>query len=242
MSNLIVVNSLSKIYKSGKEGVNALSNISFSVEKGEFLAFSGASGSGKTTLLNLIGTLDSISSGNVIIDGQSIAQMDEKEKTAFRRNTLGFVFQCYNLIPVLSALENVSLSFYPLKKEEKERLGLYSANDVKEASKRALDAVGLSDYYDRKPGEMSGGQQQRVSIARAIARRPLLILADEPTANLDSKNSIMILDLFSELNKKYGITVICSSHDQDVLDKVNRTIILKDGVVIEDRRRWTLFF
>ncbi len=237
MSNLIVVNSLSKIYKSGKEGVNALSNISFSVEKGEFLAFSGASGSGKTTLLNLIGTLDSISSGNVIIDGQSIAQMDEKEKTAFRRNTLGFVFQCYNLIPVLSALENVSLSFYPLKKEEKERLGLYSANDVKEASKRALDAVGLSDYYDRKPGEMSGGQQQRVSIARAIARRPLLILADEPTANLDSKNSIMILDLFSELNKKYGITVICSSHDQDVLDKVNRTIILKDGVVIEDRRR-----
>ena len=237
MSNLIVVNSVSKIYKSGKEGVNALSNISFSVEKGEFLAFSGASGSGKTTLLNLIGTLDSISSGNVIIDGQSIAQMDEKEKTAFRRNTLGFVFQCYNLIPVLSALENVSLSFYPLKKEEKERLGLYSANDVKEASKRALDAVGLSDYYDRKPGEMSGGQQQRVSIARAIARRPLLILADEPTANLDSKNSIMILDLFSELNKKYGITVICSSHDQDVLDKVNRTIILKDGVVIEDRRR-----
>ena len=235
MSNLIVVNSLSKIYKSGKEGVNALSNISFSVEKGEFLAFSGASGSGKTTLLNLIGTLDSISSGNV--DGQSIAQMDEKEKTAFRRNTLGFVFQSYNLIPVLSALENVSLSFYPLKKEEKERLGLYSANDVKEASKRALDAVGLSDYYDRKPGEMSGGQQQRVSIARAIARRPLLILADEPTANLDSKNSIMILDLFSELNKKYGITVICSSHDQDVLDKVNRTIILKDGVVVEDRRR-----
>ena len=145
MSNLIVVNSLSKIYKSGKEGVNALSNISFSVEKGEFLAFSGASGSGKTTLLNLIGTLDSISSGNVIIDGQSIAQMDEKEKTAFRRNTLGFVFQCYNLIPVLSALENVSLSFYPLKKEEKERLGLYGANDVKEASKRALGTVGLSD-------------------------------------------------------------------------------------------------
>lgn len=237
MSNLIVVNSLSKIYKSGKESVNALSNISFSVERGEFLTFSGASGSGKTTLLNLIGTLDSITSGNVVINGQSIAQMNEKEKTAFRRNTLGFVFQSYNLIPVLTALENVSLSFYPLKKEEKERLGLHSANDIKEASKQALDAVGLADYYDRKPGEMSGGQQQRVSIARAIARRSLLILADEPTANLDSKNSIMILDLFSELNKNYGITVICSSHDQDVLDKVNRTIILKDGVVIEDRRR-----
>lgn len=231
--NLIEISSLVKLYKSGHEDVKALDGISLSVEKGELMAISGASGSGKTTLLNLIGTLDSISSGEIHFGSYALSKMSEKEKTSFRRLNLGFIFQSYNLIPVITALENVELAFQPLSKNEKEKLGI---DDYRKASIEALEAVGLKGYENRKPGEMSGGQQQRVSIARAIVRRPSLILADEPTANLDSTNSHLILDLLKELNEKYGITIIYSSHDQEVLDAVRRVVVLKDGKIVGDSK------
>ncbi len=233
-SNLITITDLTKIYRTGKEEVKALSGINLTVEKGEFTAFSGHSGSGKTTLLNLIGTLDSITEGDILFNGRSLRGMNEKEKTLFRRLNLGFVFQSYNLVPVLTSLENVLLSFEPLKKCDIRALGI---EDTKAAAVKALEDVGLGEYLDRKPGELSGGQQQRVSIARAVVRRPLLMLCDEPTANLDSRNSAVILDLLEKLNRDYGITVICSSHDSDVLEKVRRTVVLRDGKVVEDMRK-----
>lgn len=231
--NQIEISSLVKIYKTGDEEVRAIDGIDLEIKEGELVAFSGASGSGKTTLLNLIGTLDSISSGDIKLGQYSLSRMSEREKTSYRRLNLGFIFQSYNLIPVLTALENVELAFQPLSKDEIESLGI---KDIKKASIEALKAVGLEGYENRRPGEMSGGQQQRVSIARAIARNPKLILADEPTANLDSKNSQIVLKLLEKLNKEKHITVIYSSHDQEVLDNVRRIVILKDGRIVEDKR------
>ena len=181
----------------------------------------------------MIGTLDGITSGDIMIDGVSIAEMSEKEKTAYRRVNLGFIFQSYNLIPVLSALENVELAFQPLSRDEIAALGI---TDTRQAAMDALKAVGLEGYETRRPGQLSGGQQQRVSIARAIVRKPRIILADEPTANLDSKNSLMVLSLLSKLSHDHKITVIYSSHDQEVLKNVKRVIILKDGKIVEDRK------
>lgn len=231
--NQIEISSLTKIYKTGDEEVRAIDGISLEIEEGDLVAFSGASGSGKTTLLNLIGTLDSISSGDIKLGQYSLSKMSEREKTAYRRLNLGFIFQSYNLIPVLTVLENVELAFQPLTKDEIAALGIA---DTKKASIEALKAVGLEGYENRKPGEMSGGQQQRVSIARAIVRNPKLILADEPTANLDSKNSQIVLKLLEQLNIEKRITVIYSSHDLEVLDNVRRIIILKDGKILEDKR------
>ena len=159
--------------------------------------------------------------------------MNEKEKTNYRKLNLGFIFQSYNLIPVLSALENVELAFQPLSKQELAEIGI---SDTKLAAKEALKAVGLEGYEERRPGQLSGGQQQRVSIARAIVRKPKILLADEPTANLDSKNSLLILALLSKLSHENKITVIYSSHDQEVLKNVERVIILKDGKLVEDKK------
>ncbi len=230
---MIEIKSLVKIYKTGDEEVRAIDDISLNIEQGEIVAISGASGSGKTTLLNLIGTLDNISSGDIIINEHSIASMNEKEKTDYRKLNLGFIFQSYNLIPVLSALENVELAFQPLSKQELAEIGI---SDTKLAAKEALKAVGLEGYEERRPGQLSGGQQQRVSIARAIVRKPKILLADEPTANLDSKNSLLILALLSKLSHENKITVIYSSHDQEVLKNVERVIILKDGKLVEDKK------
>lgn len=230
---MIEIKSLVKIYKTGDEEVRAIDDISLNIEQGEIVAISGASGSGKTTLLNLIGTLDNISSGDIIINEHSIASMNEKEKTNYRKLNLGFIFQSYNLIPVLSALENVELAFQPLSKQELAEIGI---SDTKLAAKEALKAVGLEGYEERRPGQLSGGQQQRVSIARAIVRKPKILLADEPTANLDSKNSLLILALLSKLSHENKITVIYSSHDQEVLKNVERVIILKDGKLVEDKK------
>lgn len=230
---MIEIKSLVKIYKTGDEEVRAIDDISLNIEQGEIVAISGASGSGKTTLLNLIGTLDNISSGDIIINERSIASMNEKEKTKYRKLNLGFIFQSYNLIPVLSALENVELAFQPLSKQELAEIGI---SDTKLAAKEALKAVGLEGYEERRPGQLSGGQQQRVSIARAIVRKPKILLADEPTANLDSKNSLLILALLSKLSHENKITVIYSSHDQEVLKNVERVIILKDGKLVEDKK------
>ena len=159
--------------------------------------------------------------------------MKKKEKTNYRKLNLGFIFQSYNLIPVLSALENVELAFQPLSKQELAEIGI---SDTKLAAKEALKAVGLEGYEERRPGQLSGGQQQRVSIARAIVRKPKILLADEPTANLDSKNSLLILALLSKLSHENKITVIYSSHDQEVLKNVERVIILKDGKLVEDKK------
>lgn len=230
---MIGIKSLVKIYKTGDEEVRAIDDISLNIEQGEIVAISGASGSGKTTLLNLIGTLDNISSGDIIINEHNIASMNEKEKTDYRKLNLGFIFQSYNLIPVLSALENVELAFQPLSKQELAEIGI---SDTKLAAKEALKAVGLEGYEERRPGQLSGGQQQRVSIARAIVRKPKILLADEPTANLDSKNSLLILALLSKLSHENKITVIYSSHDQEVLKNVERVIILKDGKLVEDKK------
>ena len=230
---MVEIKSLVKIYKTGDEEVRAIDDISLNIEQGEIVAISGASGSGKTTLLNLIGTLDNITSGDIIINEHSIASMNEKGKTDYRKLNLGFIFQSYNLIPVLSALENVELAFQPLSKQELAEIGI---SDTKLAAKEALKAVGLEGYEERRPGQLSGGQQQRVSIARAIVRKPKILLADEPTANLDSKNSLLILALLSKLSHENKITVIYSSHDQEVLKNVERVIILKDGKLVEDKK------
>ncbi|MSU06192.1 ABC transporter ATP-binding protein [Spirochaetales bacterium NM-380-WT-3C1] len=230
---MVEIKSLVKTYKTGDEEVRAIDDISLNIKQGEIVAISGASGSGKTTLLNLIGTLDNITSGDIIINEHSIASMNEKEKTNYRKLNLGFIFQSYNLIPVLSALENVELAFQPLSKQELAEIGI---SDTKLAAKEALKAVGLEGYEERRPGQLSGGQQQRVSIARAIVRKPKILLADEPTANLDSKNSLLILALLSKLSHENKITVIYSSHDQEVLKNVERVIILKDGKLVEDKK------
>lgn len=223
---------LKKVYTTQAENVVALNDINISIGDGELVALAGPSGSGKTTLLNLIGTLDSITEGDILFNNQQLAKMTEKEKTSFRLHNMGFIFQSYNLIPVLTALENVELAFKPLNKAE---LAQMNISNTKQAALQALKDVGLQDFANRKPGELSGGQQQRVSIARAIVRKPSLILADEPTANLDSTNSKLILQLMKQLNEKYGITVIYSSHDQQVLNNVKRIITLHDGKVVEDQ-------
>ncbi len=222
---------LKKVYKTQAENVVALDDINITIGDGELVALAGASGSGKTTLLNLIGTLDSITEGDILFDNKHLAKLSEKEKTSFRLHNLGFIFQSYNLIPVLTALENVELAFKPLSKTELVQMHISS---TKEAALQALKDVGLEAFANRKPGELSGGQQQRVSIARAIVRKPNLILADEPTANLDSTNSKLILQLMKQLNEKYGITVLYSSHDQEVLNNVKRIITLHDGKIVED--------
>ncbi|MGN0740987.1 MAG: ABC transporter ATP-binding protein [Treponema sp.] len=205
--------------------VQALNGVSAVIEKGEFTAIAGPSGSGKTTLLNLIGALDSITSGDIFVDGKGLAGMNKKQKTILRREKIGFIFQSYNLIPVLTAQENVELGL--------QLLNSFSKEEVKEKSWSILKEVGLDGLQDRLPSQLSGGQQQRISIARALVKEPAVILADEPTANLDSKNSAMIIDLMKELNEKHSITCIFSTHDQLVMQNVRRIIRLKDGMLDE---------
>lgn len=203
--------------------VHALDGISCNFEKGEFTAIAGPSGSGKTTLLNLIGCLDSISKGHIYIDDSDIATMDLKEKTIIRRDKIGFIFQSYNLFPVLTAQENVEMAL--------QLSGRYSKEEIRSKSYDILKEVDLDGKQDRLPSQLSGGQQQRISIARALVKEPAVILADEPTANLDSKNSQMILELMSELNQKHNITCLFSTHDQLVMKTVRRIISLRDGKI-----------
>ena len=195
--------------------VHALDGVSADIEKGEFTAIAGPSGSGKTTLLNLIGCLDSITEGHILLEGSDIATMNQKQKTLLRREKIGFVFQSYNLIPVLTAQENVEMALLLLNK--------FSKEEIKERAWNMLQ--------DRTPSRLSGGQQQRMSIARALVKEPAVVLADEPTANLDSKNSKMILELMKELNEKHNVTCIFSTHDQLVMQTVRRIIRIRDGKI-----------
>ena len=222
---MIQVKNLSKIYKQGELEVKAVNNISMKVDDGEFTAVVGPSGSGKTTLLNCIGGLDSCTSGGVIVDGESISSYSSNQIIKFRLNNIGFVFQSYNLIPVLSAKENIEMVMLMLGYKEEERT---------KRSIELLEKVEMLDMSDRRPNKMSGGQQQRVAVARALASKPKFILADEPTANLDSKSTANLLDIMSRLNREENITFIFSTHDQRVIDRARRVVTLVDGKIISD--------
>jgi putative ABC transport system ATP-binding protein len=220
---ILEVRNLEKIYNEGETNeIRALQGINFSIMKGELVSIMGPSGSGKSTLLNLIGALDTPSKGEVLIRNQFVAYMSEKKLTQFRRKEIGFVFQHYNLIPVLSALENVELSMTlsSIKKEER-----------RNRSKYLLDLVGLKNRMNNRPDEMSGGEIQRVSIARALSNKPSIVLADEPTGNLDSKKGMEIMSLFKELNQKENQTFIIVTHDPTVAKQTDKTIHIKDGML-----------
>ncbi len=223
--SLIEIINLHKIYDKTKIPVHALRDINLKIEKGEFTAIVGPSGSGKTTLLNMIGGLDSPTEGKVLINGIDISKMKSDDLIDFRLRNIGFVFQSFNLIPVLTAKENVEfimlLQGVPKAEREKRTLEL-------------LNAVGLGDKIDSKPYELSGGQQQRVAVARAIASHPSFVLADEPTANLDSAAAEGLLDIMEGLNQKIGMTFIFATHDNKVIRRVKRIITLEDGKVKSD--------
>lgn len=225
---MIKIENVSRNYKTGETVVKALKKVSLDIGAGEFLSIAGPSGSGKTTLLNLIGCIDAIDEGEITINGEKVTQMDKKEMTDFRRNNLGFVFQTYNLIPVLSAYENVAFVLSILNISEEE---------TRSRTMELLKEVGLEGMEDRRPGKLSGGQQQRVAIARALIKNPQIVLADEPTANLDSKTGEEILKLMKKMNEKYKTTFIFSTHDQMVMDYASRLVQLHDGTIISDERR-----
>ena len=224
---LVEVRGVEKVYPGGSK-VAAVHGVSFKVERGEFTALAGPSGSGKSTLLNLIGTLDRPTKGEIVHDGRSVSGLPPEQLADFRLGALGFVFQAYNLIPVLTAAENVE---YPLV------LRGVGAQERRAAALEALKWVGLESYADRRPDMLSGGQQQRVAVARAIVHRPALVLADEPTANLDSKTGAALLDLMQSLNQEHAVTFLFSSHDPAVLSRARRVVHLQDGELHGEERR-----
>jgi len=220
---MIITHDLSKVYQLEGVVVNALLGVSLEIADGEFLAIMGASGSGKSTLMNLLGCLDSPTSGTYELDGVLVNGLNDDELALIRMRKVGFVFQSYNLLPKLPAVDQVSL---PL---------IYSGTpNRRELASEALIAVGLGDRLNHRPTELSGGQQQRVGIARALVKNPSLILADEPTGNLDSRSTEEILDLFQQLNDERGITIVLVTHEPDVGARANRVITMRDGVVISD--------
>ena len=226
--NVIETNNLIKIYQQGDIEVKALNDVSINFQQGEFTAIVGPSGSGKTTFLNSIGGLDTPTSGKVVINNTDITNLKSNELIDFRLRNIGFVFQAYNLIPVLTAKENVE--FIMLMQGD-------SASDRKSRSEELLNAVGLSDQINRRPGQLSGGQQQRVAVARALASKPKFVLADEPTANLDSTSTSNLLDIMHRLNKEENMTFIFSTHDQRVIDRAKRIITLEDGKILSDKKQ-----
>lgn len=211
-------NNVEKVYGMGEVEFKALDSVNITLEKGRIGALVGPSGSGKTTLLNIIGALDKATKGDVLIDGESLKNKNGKELSMFRRNSLGFIFQTYNLIPVLTAYENIAIALFNMNEKEK-----------KEKVEYILDVVGLRDKTGNYPNQLSGGQQQRVSIARAIVKTPKLLLADEPTANLDSKNGENILELIAEINSLQKVTVLFSTHDNRVMNFAEDLFMLEDG-------------
>ncbi|MCH2171719.1 ABC transporter ATP-binding protein [Myxococcota bacterium] len=216
---------VTKVYETRGVTTHALDGVSLQMDEGEFSAIAGPSGSGKTTLLNLLGALDTPTSGNVLLDGEELTTLDSAALAGLRLHKLGFVFQSYNLIPVLSACENVEFVM---------DLQGVEAGERKQRAREVLERVGLSGLEDKRPPEMSGGQQQRVAVARAIASRPRLVLADEPTANLDSDTAKRLLELMAELNQVEGITFLFSTHDPLVMEAAQRVVRLRDGRVVDD--------
>jgi putative ABC transport system ATP-binding protein len=225
---IIELKNLHKIYNETEVEVHAVNGIDLEFEEGEFAAIVGPSGSGKTTLLNMLGGLDSPSSGTVKVNDTDLGKLKPSGLIDFRMKNIGFVFQAYNLIPVLTAKENVEFIMHLQGRPKKER------------DKRAtelLEAVGLGDRLNSRPGKLSGGQQQRVAVARALASRPKFVLADEPTANLDSKSTENLLEIMQKLNRDEKITFIFSTHDQRVVNKAHRIITVEDGKVISDKKK-----
>jgi len=219
---------ITKVYNSSHIPVNALNGVSITIEKKEFTAIVGPSGSGKTTLLNIIGGLDNPTSGRIIIDGTDITMLRENKLIDFRLKNIGFVFQSYNLIPVLTAEENIEFVMLLQGQSKAER---------KQRVHQLLKEVDLTDKIDKRPTELSGGQQQRVAVARALASKPKFILADEPTANLDSRTAENLLDIMLKLNEDEHMTFIFSTHDQKVINRARRVITLEDGKVVSDVRK-----
>ncbi len=221
--NILEFHNVKKDYRLGETTVRALRGVDLAVQQGEFAAILGASGSGKTTLLNLAGAIDDPSEGSVIINGKDVSRLSDNEKAELRTKTIGYVFQTFNLVSVLTALENVMLALQI-------RGGKRSA--IREAAKDRLDEVGLADFMHHRPDKLSGGQRQRVAIARALVTKPLLIFADEPTANLDHETASSIIDLMKELNETDKATFIFSTHDQRLIDRVKRVVRLEDGRIV----------
>lgn len=224
-NSLVKLEAVTKIYKQGEIEVHALRGLNLEVKAGEFTAISGPSGSGKTTALNLIGALDKPSGGQVILEGTDLASLSRKKLSEIRRDRIGFVFQAYNLMPVLTAYENAEI--------------VMAVQGVDPAKRKArvmqlLEEVGLKGMEHRRPSELSGGQQQRVAIARAIASNPAVVLADEPTANVDSETADRLLEIMERLNKEHGVTFIFSTHDPKVMDRAHRIVHMKDGAIVED--------
>lgn len=225
MNKCILVKNIFKNYKLGNATIHALRNVNLTIQKGELIAVVGPSGSGKTTLLNLLGTLDTPTSGEIEIDGVIVTNLSPDKLAKFRAKKIGFIFQNFNLIPVLTAFENVEFPLLGRQLNHAQR---------KEKVLKLLDAVGLKDFASHKPNNLSGGQQQRVAIARALVSDPTIILADEPTGNLDTSTGSEIMSLIHNINKKEGTTVIIATHDQNILEYANRIIRLKDGEIWEE--------
>jgi len=226
--SMIAVEKVKRTYVSGDLRVEALRGIDVNFDSGEFVSIAGPSGSGKTTLLNIIGCIDRLDEGRVIIDDKNVGEMNKLERAAFRRNELGFIFQSYNLIPVLTAYENVSFALSLINDDKKE---------VKSKTRAILAEVGLEDMMDRLPTKLSGGQQQRVAVARALVKNTKIILADEPTANLDSHTGEEVLELMKTMNEKHKTTFIFSTHDPMVMEYAKRLVLLHDGLITEDKVR-----
>ena len=228
MNKIVELRGLDKHYQQGELQVKAIDNLSLTIEKGDFAALCGPSGSGKTSILNLIGGLDSATSGKVLLEGVDLSALSNGDLAEKRKNRVGFVFQSYNLIPVMTAYENAA---FVLDLQNVEP-ALIRAKVMK-----ALADVGLAGMEDRRPDQMSGGQQQRVAIARAIVTSPAIVLADEPTANVDSKTAELLLDLMEKLNREQGVTFLFSTHDQHVMDRAKRIIHIIDGQVESDTQK-----
>jgi putative ABC transport system ATP-binding protein len=225
---VIEIKKLTKIYNGSSVRVTAVDNVDLTFDEGEFTAIVGPSGSGKTTLLNMIGGLDTPTSGSILVDSTDLSKLNPKQLVDYRLNNIGFVFQAYNLIPVLTARENVSFIMEMQGKPKK---------SISDRTLEILEEVGLSDRLNSRPNQLSGGQQQRVAVARALASKPKFIIADEPTANLDSKTTENLLEIMEELNRKENITFIFSTHDQRVVNKARRIIVLEDGKIVKDEKK-----
>lgn len=221
---IIRVENLRKVYDTGAIQVEALKDVTLEIEKNEYVAIMGASGSGKSTLMNILGCLDRLTSGRYILDGVDVSTLEGNELAAIRNKKIGFVFQAFNLLPRLTALGNVELPMI--------YAGVPGAERIKRA-KAALERVGLGDRMHHKPNELSGGQKQRVAIARALVNNPAIILADEPTGNLDTKSSAEIMDIFEELNNE-GVTIVMVTHEQDIAQHTKRSVVFRDGNIICD--------
>ena len=224
---VVKLQGVSRSFPLGNKPIIALDKLDLTLEKGEFVVLKGVSGSGKSTLLNLIGAIDDPSEGEVFIHGQRLSSLSDKQKSQLRSQYIGFIFQAFNLIPVLTALENVQ---YPLSLQK------VANGEAKDRATAALTQVGLADFINRRPNQLSGGQMQRVAIARALVTKPDIILADEPTANLDSETSKQLMDLLGSLNRKTGVTFLFATHHDFVLSRASRILELKDGHIIKDER------